>query len=153
MGRVVATNNLVVKASVDQVITAIADYAVVRPEILPEQYSAYRVLEGGQGAGTVAAWNLRATKKRNRDVEAVVTVAGGPETHWELVEEDRNSSMMTTFVVRETTEGAIVEMTTSWDGAGGIGGFFERTFAPGGLRKIQHELLENLRHWCEKRAG
>ena len=44
-------------------------------------------------------------------------------------------------------------MTTSWEGAGGIGGFFERTFAPGGLRKIQHELLENLRHWCEKRAG
>ena len=54
MGRVVATNNLVVKAPVDQVITAIADYAVVRPEILPEQYSAYRVLEGGQGAGTAA---------------------------------------------------------------------------------------------------
>jgi hypothetical protein len=34
---------------------------------------------------------------------------------------------------------------TSWEGAGGIGGFFERMFAPLGLRKIQAEVLENLK--------
>lgn len=145
MARVTATNTVTIAADVEKVTAAIADYTQVRPRILPEQFTAYRVLDGGQGQGTRAAWNLRATKKRNRDVEAVVSVAGSPETHWELVEEDANSSMTTTYVVRACTEGSLVEMTTSWDGAGGVGGFFERTFAPAGLKKIQHELLDNLR--------
>ena len=35
-------------------------------------------------------------------------------------------------------------MSTTWQGAGGIGGFFEKTFAPGGLGRIHGELLENL---------
>ena len=28
---------------------------------------------------------------------------------------------------------------------GGVGGFFERTFAPAGLKRIQHQLLANLK--------
>ena len=31
------------------------------------------------------------------------------------------------------------------EGAGGIGGFFEKTFAPLGLRKIQAQVLANLK--------
>ncbi|AWH91939.1 SRPBCC family protein [Dietzia lutea] len=144
MARVTATNTIVIEAPVDAVTTAIADYAQVRPRIQPEQFSAYRLIEGGQGHGTVAAWNLQATKKRNRDVKATVTVddAGA---HWSLVEKDENSSMATTYTVREATGGSLVEMTTSWDGAGGVGGFFERTFAPAGLKRIQHQLLTNLK--------
>ncbi|MBB1019844.1 SRPBCC family protein [Dietzia sp. E1] len=144
MARVTATNTIVIEAPVDAVTTAIADYARVRPRIQPEQFSAYRLIEGGQGHGTVAAWNLQATKKRNRDVKATVTVddAGA---HWSLVEKDENSSMATTYTVREATGGSLVEMTTSWDGAGGVGGFFERTFAPAGLKRIQHQLLTNLK--------
>ena len=144
MARVTATNTIVIEATVDAVTTAIADYARVRPRIQPEQFSAYRLIEGGQGHGTVAAWNLQATKKRNRDVKATVTVddAGA---HWSLVEKDENSSMATTYTVREATGGSLVEMTTSWNGAGGVGGFFERTFAPAGLKRIQHQLLTNLK--------
>lgn len=144
MARVTATNTIVVEAPVEAVTTAIADYAGVRPRIQPEQFSAYRLIEGGQGQGTVAAWHLQATKKRSRDVKMSVTVedAGG---HWTLVEKDTNSSMATTYTVREATGGSLVEMTTSWDGAGGVGGFFERTFAPAGLKRIQHELLTNLK--------
>ncbi|AVM65099.1 MULTISPECIES: SRPBCC family protein [Dietzia] len=144
MARVTATNTIVIEATVDAVTTAIADYAQVRPRIQPEQFSAYRLIEGGQGHGTVAAWNLQATKKRDRDVKATVTVddAGA---HWSLVEKDENSSMATTYTVREATGGSLVEMTTSWDGAGGVGGFFERTFAPAGLKRIQHQLLTNLK--------
>lgn len=144
MARVTATNTIVIEAPVDAVTTAIANYAQVRPRIQPEQFSAYRLIEGGQGHGTVAAWNLQATKKRNRDVKATVTVddAGA---HWSLVEKDENSSMATTYTVREATGGSLVEMTTSWDGAGGVGGFFERTFAPAGLKRIQHQLLSNLK--------
>ena len=144
MARVTATNTIVIEAPVDAVTTAIADYARVRPRIQPEQFSAYRLIEGGQGHGTVAAWNLQATKKRNRDVKATVTVddAGA---HWSLVEKDENSSMATTYTVREATGGSLVEMTTSWNGSGGVGGFFERTFAPAGLKRIQHQLLTNLK--------
>ena len=38
---------------------------------------------------------------------------------------------------------------TSWQGAGGVKGFFEKTFAPLGLRKIQAEVLENLKKQVE----
>ena len=37
----------------------------------------------------------------------------------------------------------------SWNGAGGIGGFFEKTFAPLGLKKIQAEVLANLKQELE----
>ena len=148
MARVTATNTIVIEAPVEAVAEAIADYAGVRPRIQPEQFSAYRLIEGGQGQGTVAAWHLQATKKRSRDVKVGVTVENGAG-HWSLVEQDENSSMATTYTVREATGGSLVEMTTSWDGAGGVGGFFERTFAPGGLKRIQHELLSNLRSEVE----
>ena len=145
MARVTATNTIVIEAPVEAVTTAIADYAGVRPRIQPEQFSAYRLIQGGQGHGTVAAWNLQATKKRSRDVKVSVTVDDAAAGHWSLVEKDANSSMATTYTVREATAGSLVEMTTSWDGAGGVGGFFERTFAPAGLKRIQHELLTNLK--------
>ena len=38
----------------------------------------------------------------------------------------------------------INERTMGENGAGGVGGFFEKTFAPLGLRRIHGELLENL---------
>lgn len=148
MGRVTASNTIVIEAPVSSVSEAVADYAQVRPRIQPEQFSAYRLIEGGQGNGTVAGWHLQATKKRSRDVRAAVSVDDAA-AHWSLVEADQNSSMTTTYTVREATGGALVEMTTSWDGAGGVGGFFERTFAPAGLKKIQHELLTNLKSEVE----
>lgn len=100
MARVTASNTIVIEAPVEAVAAAIADYAQVRPRIQPEQFSAYRLIQGGQGHGTVAAWNLRATKRRNRDVKATVTVDDAA-AHWSLVEKDENSSMATTYTVRE----------------------------------------------------
>ena len=41
-------------------------------------------------------------------------------------------------------------MTTTWNGAGGIGGFFERTFAPKGLARIYDALLAKLAAESEK---
>jgi hypothetical protein len=37
-----------------------------------------------------------------------------------------------------------VRVRTTWNGAGGIGGFFERTFAPKGLRRVYDQVLERL---------
>jgi hypothetical protein len=35
-------------------------------------------------------------------------------------------------------------VSTTWQGATGVGGFFERTFAPKGLNRIHDELLAAL---------
>ena len=60
----------------------------------PAHYSGYQVLEGGQGAGTVATWKLQATKSRVRDVKASVDVAGHT-----VIEKDANSTMVTNWTV------------------------------------------------------
>jgi hypothetical protein len=62
-----------------------------------------------------------------------------------LVESDANSSMVTTWTVQPADAGlSTVRVRTTWNGAGGIGGFFERTFAPKGLRRVYDQLIERL---------
>jgi hypothetical protein len=146
MGQVSASSTVIVDAAPDTVLAAVADYANVRPKILSPHYSAYQVLEGGQGAGTVASWKLQATNSRVREVKATVDVAGHT-----VIEKDANSSMITNWTVAPAGEGSSVTVKTSWQGAGGIGGFFEKTFAPLGLRKIQGEVLDNLKQQVEGR--
>ncbi|MGY2079722.1 SRPBCC family protein [Modestobacter sp. SYSU DS0657] len=141
MGQVVATTERIVRAPAEQVRAALADYAVTRPRILPEQYSEYRVDAGGDGAGTRAHWRLQATSKRVRVQD--VTVSEAPDGS--LVETDANSSMITTWSVRPADEGvSTVRVSSTWTGAGGIGGFFERTFAPKGLGRIHTAVLDRL---------
>ena len=141
MGQVVATAERVVQAPADVVRTALADYTTTRPAVLPEQYSEYRVDAGGQGAGTRVHWRLQATAKRVRQQDVVVTEGPGGA----LVESDANSSMVTTWTVTAVDAGACtVRGRTTWNGAGGIGGLFERTFAPKGLARIHGAFLERL---------
>lgn len=140
MGQVSASSSIVVAAAPETVLAALADYETMRPRILPEEYLDYRVLEGGQGSGTVAQWTLQATKKRTRNIKASVTVTGN-----RITETDANSSLVTTWDVAPNGAGSTVSTTTEWKGAGGIGGFFEKTFAPLGLKKIQAKVLENLK--------
>src|SRR5215213_10165175 len=138
MGQVSASSTVLIDAAPEKVLAAVSDYTTVRPKILSSHYSAYQVLEGGQGAGTVATWKLQATKSRVRDIQATVDVAGHT-----VIEKDANSSMITNWTVAPAGEGSSVTVKTSWQGAGGIGGFFEKTFAPLGLRKIQGEVMGN----------
>ena len=143
MGQVVATAERVVRAPAEVVRAALADYVTTRPAVLPEQYSEYRVDAGGQGAGTRVHWRLQATSKRVRQQDVVVTE--GPDGS--LVESDANSSMVTTWTVSPADAGvSTVRARTTWTGATGIGGFFERTFAPKGLARIHEALLERLDH-------
>jgi len=47
-----------------------------------------------------------------------------------------------------------VQICTTWDGAGGIGGFFERMFAPRVMRAIYADELERLNAYArEQRPG
>ena len=141
MSQVVATAERVVRAPAERVRAALADYEGARRRALPEQFSDYRVEAGGRGAGTRVHWRFAATSKRVRDQLLVVT----EPTADSLVESDENSSMVTTWTVLPADAGtSTVRVRTTWNGAGGIGGFFERTFAPKGLRRVHEQVLERL---------
>ena len=136
MAQVTATAERVIDAPAETVSTALGDYETVRPQILTEHYSDYRVEPGGR-----VHWKLAATRKRVRDQLVDVET---PETGT-IVERDANSSMVTTWTLHPAEDGlTTVRVRTTWNGASGVGGFFERTFAPGGLRKIQAAVLANL---------
>ncbi|NUS44169.1 MAG: SRPBCC family protein [Mycobacteriaceae bacterium] len=140
MGKVSASSSIVVAATPERTLEAVTDYVTVRPRILTDRYSEYRVAEGGTGAGTVAEWAFAARSgKPPRQVRAQVAVSGNTVT-----ETDANSSMVTTWTLAPSGSGTSVTTTTEWNGAGGIGGFFEKTFAPKGLARVQQEVLANL---------
>jgi uncharacterized protein YndB with AHSA1/START domain len=148
MALVEATTERIVDAEPERVYDALADYAGTRGRVLPEQFSEYEVREGGHGAGTVVHWKLQATSKRVRDCLFDVT-APSPR---QLVETDRNSTLVTTWTVTPAGEGGSkVVIGTTWQGASGVGGFFERTFAPKGLARIYDALLASLAADVEKK--
>ena len=144
MGQVSAASTILINVEPEATLAAVADYQKVRPKILSPQYSEYQVLEGCRGAGTVAKWRLQATKSRVREVQVNVDVAGHT-----VIEKDANSSMITTWTVAPAGTGSSVTVKTTWDGAGGVKGFFEKTFAPLGLKRIQGEVLGNLKSELE----
>ena len=140
MPQVIATTRRTIEAPPEQVLAAISDYREVRPRILTEHYRDYAVDEGGQGAGTVAHWILQATSKRQRDQTVDVDAPARG-----VVERDRNSSMVTTWKVEPAgDERSTVVVDARWNGATGVGGFFERLFAPRGLQRIHEGVLANL---------
>ncbi|MFE0098732.1 SRPBCC family protein [Streptomyces sp. NPDC059009] len=147
MAQVEAVTERTIAAQPDDVFDALADYSGTRAKLLPEHFSEYEVREGGDGEGTVVHWKLQATSKRIRDCLLDVT----EPTDGELVEKDRNSSMVTTWTVTPGGEGrSRVVVSTVWNGAGGIGGFFEKTFAPKGLGRIYDAVLAKLAAEVEK---
>ncbi len=145
MGQVSASSSILIDAAPATVLDAIADYRDIRPQVLSPHYSEYRVLTGGQGQGTVVTWRLQATKSRSREIRADVDVAGHT-----VIEKDANSSLVTNWTVAPAGPGSSVTIKTTWTGAGGIKGFFEKTFAPLGLRRIQDEVLANLKSEIER---
>lgn len=141
MAQVNATTERVYQAPPARVYEALADYRVTRPKLLPAQYSEYEVRAGGTGAGTQVHWRLQATEKRVRDCLFSVS----EPTPQRLVETDANSSMVITWTVTPVgADQCKVTVEAGWKGAGGIGGFFERAFAPKGLNRIHDAVLARL---------
>ena len=138
MGTVEAAAQRTVAAPPEQVYGLIADYRDGRPRLLPENFVDYRVEEGGQGAGTVVAYTLKAAK-RERPYRLQVSE---PEPGRLLRESDTTSSFVQEWRTEPAGAGAVVSISCSWQGAGGIGGFFERTFAPKGVARIYEQLLD-----------
>jgi uncharacterized protein YndB with AHSA1/START domain len=141
MAQVTARTERTIDAPAERVRAALADYEKVRPEILTEHFRDYRVEQGGQGAGTRVHWLLQATQKRVRDQLVEVTAPAEDR----IVERDTNSSMITTWTVTPAgSDRSTVAVESTWSGAGGIPGFFERIFAPIGLQRIYDGVLSNL---------
>ncbi|WP_131744799.1 SRPBCC family protein [Frankia sp. Cppng1_Ct_nod] len=132
----------VVTAAPAAVLDALGDYKGVRAEAWPEMITDYEVVEGGTAAGTRIRYRLHATRRRIRNVDAIVSA---PDPGRSLLEADQNSTLRTVWTVLPAAAGASqVSVETSWAGAGGVGGFFERTFAPIGIRKLWNGVLDNI---------
>lgn len=102
MAQVEATTERIITADAEAVFDALADYSGTREKLLPGHFSEYEVREGGDGDGTLVHWKLQATSKRIRDCLLEVT----EPTDGQLVEKDRNSSMVTTWTVTPAGEGS-----------------------------------------------
>jgi hypothetical protein len=144
MTQVVAQSERLVAASPDQVRAFLIDYQNNRPRILPPEYFRdYRVEQGGDGAGTVISYRLQAGgRERAYRMRVEEPTEGGPL----LEERDTGSSLVTTWILSPVGEGeqTMVSLTSRWEGVSGIGGFFERMFAPRALRRLYGEVLERL---------
>ena len=139
MAKVVASAERNIDAPADKVYSYLADMNL-HQRLLPSAFSDFKVEQGGVGAGTVTSFKITAGG-RTRSYRMQVTE---PDPGRTLVESDTGSSLVTTYNVTPQGDKSLVSITTSWDGASGIGGFFERTFAPRALRGIYAESLDKL---------
>jgi hypothetical protein len=64
-------------------------------------------------------------------------------------EKDANSTMVTNWTVAPAGPGSSATVKTTWTGACGAKGFFEKTIAPPGLKKSQSQVLANLKQELE----
>jgi uncharacterized protein YndB with AHSA1/START domain len=136
----------VIQAAPDRVYRYVADMREHHPRFLPPAFSDFEVESGGVGAGTVTRFNLNAGG-RSRSYRMQVAE---PEPGRVLTESDTESTLVTTFTVDPAEGGSRVQISTTWEGAGGIGGFFERTFAPRVLRRLYADELERLDNYARQ---
>ena len=139
-----------VEAPADTVYRYIADMREHHPRFLPPAFSDFRVESGGVGAGTITRYKLTAGGRTREYRTKIAEPAPGRV----LTESDTGSSAVTTFTVSPQGTASLVQISTAWDGAGGIGGLFERMFAPRVLRGIYEDELKRLDAYArEQRSG
>jgi|SRR5579875_152234 len=139
----------VIDAPAPTVYGYLADMREHHPRFLPPAFEDFRVEAGGVGAGTVVAFTLNAGHRR-RDYRMQVSE---PEPGRVLTESDTASSLVTTFSVQGEGSRSRVRISTTWEGAGGFGGFFERTFAPRVMRRLYEDELMRLEAYARERAA
>src|SRR5260370_7256492 len=138
MSHISAKSERVIAARPEDVYDVLADYENKRPEMLTPNFLDYAVEKGGHGSGTVVRYRLHAAN-RERPYHMRVDEAVKGQM---LVERDTNSSLVTTWKLFPLHDGRYtkVSVATEWEGGRGIGGFFERTFAPLGLPPIYNPI-------------
>lgn len=142
MSKIQVKNERVIKAQPEKVYDVIKDYKAKRPLFLTPNFLDYQVEKGGKGDGTVVSYRLQAARRERPYRMQVSEVAPGQS----IQERDTNSSLVTTWTVTPVENGqqTKVSIVTDWEGGQGVGGFFERTFAPTGLHRIYDRMLDYL---------
>jgi hypothetical protein len=146
MGTIKATAQRVIPASPATAYGYLADMRE-HERFLPPAFSNFAIVQGGVGAGSVVAFTVTAGGRSRSYQMTVSEPAEGT-----LVETDANSSLVTTFTVTAHGEDALVNIATTWKGARGIGGFFERRFAPKAMEKLYADELERFAAFVKARA-
>lgn len=150
MGQIDVSAEHEIAAPAEAVYGYIADHREHHPRFLPDAFSDFEVESGGVGAGTVTRFKVTAGG-RTREYRMEVTE---PEPGRVMTESDTRSSLVTTWTVTPAGASCRVRISTTWQGAGGIGGFFERLFAPRVMRGIYADELERLDAYArEQQAG
>jgi len=139
MATILVSAERTVDAPAGAVYGYIADMREHHPHFLPPAFSDFQVEAGGVGEGTITRFTVTAG---GRTRQCRMKVAE-PEPGRVLTESDTNSSLVTTTVTPQGSM-SLVQISTAWEGAGGIGGFFERLFAPRVMRGIYADQLERL---------
>lgn len=142
MGVNTASSEGPVAAPPDVVYRYLSDMGNHHPHFLPPAFSDFHVVSGGIGEGTVVTFQFSGGG-RSREFRQTLTE---PEPGRPMVETDANSSSVTTFVVDpiDGGESSKVTISTQWNGARGIGGFFERMLAPRVMRGIYLDQIRRL---------
>jgi hypothetical protein len=148
MGTIAVAQEGAVGAPADLTYRLIADDAH-HAKFLPDAFSDFETVEGGVGAGTVHRFKLAAGGK----VRDYLMRVDEPQPGRVLTETDQNSSLQTTFTVTPAGDTCTVKIETTWQGAGGVGGFFERTFAPKVMRKMYADELRRLDAYARAQAA
>jgi hypothetical protein len=149
MAALVVSAERAVDAPADAVYRYIADYREHHPKFLPPAFSDFQVESGGVGAGTIVRFTLTAG---GRAIASRAQVAE-PEPGRVLTESGTDSSQVTTFTVTPEGSTSRVLISSTWKGAGGIGGFFERMFAPRVMRGILADELQRLDTYARRQNG
>jgi len=149
MGKVQASAEGLVHAPAEIVYGYIANMREHHPKFLPPAFNGFEVESGGVGAGTVVSFNLSAGGRTRRLRNEVAE----PQPGRVLTESDTSSSAVTTFTVTPAGDNCSVRISSEWNGAGGIGGFFERTFAPRVMRGIYADQLSRLDAYAAEQLG
>lgn len=148
MGKVQVSAEGLVHAPAEVVYGYLADMREHHPKFLPPAFSGFEVESGGIGAGTIIRFSLTAGGRTRQLRNEVAEPVPGRV----LTESDANSSAVTTFTVTPAGENCTVRIGSEWNGASGIGGFFERTFAPRVMRGIYADELTRLDAYARERA-
>lgn len=138
-----------VGAPAETVYGYLSDMRAHHPNFLPPAFSDFTVEAGGVGAGTITRFRVNAGR-RTREYRMQVSE---PEPGRVLTETDMNSSLVTTFTVEPRGTASLVRITTGWRGAGGVGGFFERMFAPAVMRRLYLDELQRLDAYARQQAA
>ena len=101
------------------------------------------------GAGTVLSFRITAGGR----TRAYRVRVAEPEPGRVLTETDLNSSLITTFTCTPEGRDSRVRIVTRWEGAGGLGGFFERLFAPRVLHRLYADELARLDAYAREQTG